>query len=82
MIEKKLFSLKGKERLDFIEDLPFDITEDICFNHKSCKNCPLAVIFNSKAYCSDMVAFYRVDGLLKIGGKFTELGEVSSETES
>ena len=82
MIEKKLFSLRGKERLDFIEDLPFDITVDICFNHKSCKNCPLAVIFNSKAYCSDIVSFYRVGRLLELGGKFTESGEISNETES
>lgn len=82
MIEQKLFSLKGKERLHVIENLPFDITEDICFSHKSCKNCPLAVIFNSKVYCSDMQAFYRVDGLLELGAKFTESGEVSNETES
>ena len=78
MIEKKLFSLKGKERLNFIEGLPFDIIDEICFTHK-CESCPLAVIFNSKAYCSDMGAFYRVDGLLELGGKFIESEEVTNE---
>ena len=76
-MEEKLFLLQGKERLDIIADLPYYIIDEICENYKDCRLCPLAVIFNSKPYCSDVTSFYLVNSLLKMGGKFTESEEVT-----
>ncbi len=81
MIEKKLFSLKGFQRLDVIKGLPFEVIDWICSTH-DCDYCPLAVIFKSKFYCSDMEPFYSVEGLLILGGKFTQSEEVINEAES
>lgn len=75
MTLEELYFLDGFKRVVAIHDMTLDERDDICEKFDHCDYCPMALIYDSKPYCTEPPFLLRSHILIAKGGKFRTLEE-------
>jgi len=68
--------------LNLIKELSMIERDAICDQFNDCKKCPHALIFCSKPYCGQCIAYFRLKKMILMGASFKNFEEIKNETKN